>query len=56
MAHYFNHEGYFVIQMFGYRLTIIDRKRNPITNYGSFPAYHPKEYKIGKFHVCLSRV
>lgn len=53
---YFSECGYTVIQLLGYRLQIIDRKRNPTLSSSEFPVYQPKEFIVGKYGVTISKV
>lgn len=56
MSHYFSEGGYTVIQIFGFRLQIVNRKKNPLLSQTVFPCYAPKEYRVGRFAISLSRV
>lgn len=56
MAHFFSQCGFTVLQLFGYRLEIIDRKRNPILSQTVFPVYAKREFKIGKYAIKFSKV
>lgn len=56
MAHYFSECGFTVIQAFGFRLEIINRKRNPILQQSVFPCYAPREFRIWRYAVKFSKV
>lgn len=56
MAHFFSECGFHVLQLFGYRFQIIDRKRNPIMSSSEFPVFHQKEFRIGKFGISFRKV
>lgn len=56
MAHFFSEYGFTVLQLFGYRLEIIDRKRNPILPQTVFPVYAKKEFKIWKYAIKFNKV
>lgn len=56
MSHFFSQCGFTVLQIFGYRLEIIDRKRNPILPQTVFPVYAKKEFKIGEFAIKFNKV
>ena len=55
MAHFFSEGGFTVIHLFGYRLQIVDRKRNTIMSSSELPVYQPKEFRIGKYSISLTR-
>ena len=55
MAHFFSEGGFTVLHLFGYRLQIVDRKRNTITSSSELPVYQPKEFRIGKYSISLTR-
>ena len=55
MAHFFSEGGFTVLHLFGYRLQIIDRNRNPIMSGSELPVYQPKEFRIGKYSISLTR-
>ena len=56
MTHYFNSNGFTVLQFLGYRLQIVNRKRNPIISSVQFPAYQPHEYRVWKYGISFYRV
>lgn len=56
MSHFFSQCGFTVLQILGYRLEIIDRKRNPILSQTIFPVYAKKEFKIGKYAIKFNKV
>lgn len=56
MAHFFSEYGFTVLQLFGYRLEIINRKRNPILKQTVFPCYQEKEFRVGKYAIKFSKV
>lgn len=56
MAHFFSEYGFTVLQLFGYRLEIINRKRNPILKQTVFPCYQEKEFRVGKYSIKFSKV
>ena len=56
MAHFFSEYGFTVLQLFGYRLEIINRKRNQILKQPVFPCYQEKELRIGKYAIKFSKV
>lgn len=56
MAHFFSEGGFTVLQVFGYRLEIINRKRNPILKQPVFPCYQEKELRIGKYAIKFNKV
>ena len=56
MAHFFSEGGFHVLQLFGYRLSIINRKRNPILHSSEFPVYQQKEFRIGKYGISFNRI
>lgn len=56
MAHYFSECGFTVIQVFGFRLEIINRKRNPLLPQTAFPCYAPRELRIWHYAVKFSKV
>lgn len=53
---YFSECGFTVISLFGYRLEIIDRKRNPILKQTLFPCYQEPEFRIGKYAIKFSKI
>ena len=53
---YFSECGYTVLQLFGFRLQIVDRKRNKILNSSEFPVYQQKEFRVGKFGISFSKI
>lgn len=55
MAHFFSKGGFTVLHLFGYRLQIVDRKRNTIMSSSELPVYQPKEFRIGKYSISLTR-
>ncbi len=55
MAHFFSEGGFTVLHLFGYRLQIVDRKRNTIMSSSELPVYQPKEFRIGKYSISLTR-
>ena len=55
MAHFFSEGGFTVLHLFGYRLQIVDRKRNTIMSSSELPVYQPKEFMIGKYSISLTR-
>lgn len=56
MAHYFSECGFTVIQALGFRLEIINRKRNPLLPQADLPCYAPKEFRIWHCAVKFSKV
>lgn len=56
MAHFFSEGGFHVLQLFGYRLQIVDRKRSPIMSSSEFPVFHQKELRVWKYGVSFSKV
>ena len=46
MAHFFSEGGFTVLQVFGYRFQIVDRKRNPILKQPVFPAIKRKSFVL----------
>lgn len=56
MAHFFSEGGFTVLHLFGYRLQIVDRKRNPILSSAELPVYQPKEFMVWKFGISLNKV
>ena len=56
MAHFFSESGFTVIQFFGYRFEVIDRKRNPVLSTTVFPCYGPREFRIWKYAVKFGKV
>ena len=56
MAHFFSECGFTVLQLFGYRLEIINRKRNPILKRTIFPCYQENEFRVGKYAIKFSKV
>lgn len=56
MAHFFSEYGFTVLQLFGYRLQIVDRKRNPIMSSSELPVFQQKEFRVGKFGIKFSKV
>ena len=56
MAHFFSEGGFTVLQVFGYRFQIVDRKRNPILNSYDFPVFHQKEFRVWKYGISFSKV
>lgn len=55
MAHFFSEGGFTVLQLFSYRLQIIDRNRNPIMSSSELPIYQQKEFRIWKYGINISR-
>ena len=55
MSHWYIQNCFFVVQVFGYRFEVIDRKRNPVLSSRQFPVYQPKEFRIGKYSISLTR-
>lgn len=53
---YFSECGYTILQLFGYRLQIINRKRNQILNSSELPVYQQKEFRIGKYGISFSKI
>ena len=56
MAHFFSEYGFIVLQLFGYRLQIVDRKRNPILKQTVFPCFQEMEFRIGKYAIKFNKV
>ena len=56
MAHFFSEYGFTVLQLFGYRLQIVDRKRNPIMSSSELPVFQPKEFRVWKYGISFSKV
>ena len=56
MAHFFSEGGFTALHLFGYRLQIVDRKRNTIMSSSELPVYQPKEFRIGKYSISLTRI
>lgn len=56
MAHFFSEGGFHVLQLFGYRLQIIDRNRNPILSSSELPVFQLKEFRFLKYGVGFSKV
>ena len=56
MAHFFSEGGFTVLQLFGYRLQIVDRKRNLIMCSSELPVFQPKEFRVGKYGISFSKV
>jgi len=56
MAHFFSEGGFTVLHLFGYRLQIVDRKRNPILNSYDLPVFQPKEFRVWKYGISFSKV
>ena len=56
MAHFFSEGGFTVLHLFGYRLQIIDRKRNPILSSSELPVFQPKELRVWRYGVSFSKV
>lgn len=56
MAHFFSEGGFNVLQLFGYRLQIVDRKRNPILSSAEFPVFQPKEFRVWKYGISFSKI
>lgn len=56
MAHFFSEGGFTVLQLFGYRLQIIDRDRNPIMSSSELPLFQPKEFRVWKYGIGLMKV
>ncbi len=56
MAHYFSEGGFTVIQAFGYRFEIIDRKRNKILSSSVLPIFQQKGFRIGKYEIKLNKI
>jgi len=56
--HYFSECGFTVIQILGFRLEIINRKRNPILLLSQIvtPSTNIKEFYILKYKIKFSRV
>lgn len=53
---YFSECGFTVLQLFGYRLQIVDRKRNPILSSAELPVFQPKEFRVWKYGVSFIKV
>jgi len=56
MAHFFSKGGFTVLQVFGYRIQIVDRQRNPILSSSELPIYRPKEFRVWKYGISFSKV
>lgn len=56
MVHFFSEGGFTVLQLFGYRIQIVDRNRNPIMSSSEFPVFHQKEFRVWKYGVSFSKV
>lgn len=56
MAHYLSECGFTVIQAFGFRLEIINRKRNPLLPQTAFPCYAQKEFRIWYYVVKFNKI
>lgn len=56
MAHFFSEGGFTVLHLCGYRLQIVDRKRNPILSSSDLPVFHQKEFMIWKYGISFSKV
>lgn len=56
MAHFFSEYGFTVLQLFGYRLEIIDRKRNPVLSQTIFPCYQQREFRIFHYGIKFSKI
>ncbi|QEG08877.1 hypothetical protein [Aeromonas phage 4L372XY] len=56
MSHWYIQNGFFVVQIFGYRFEVIDRKRNPVLSTTVFPCYGSKEFRIWKYAVKFGKV
>jgi hypothetical protein len=54
--HYFSECGFTVIQILGFRLEIINRKRNPLLPQVAFPCYTPREFRIWHYAVKFNKV
>jgi hypothetical protein len=46
MSHWYIQNGFFVVQIFGYRFEVIDRKRNPVLSTTVFPCYGPRDFRV----------
>lgn len=56
MAYFFSEYGFTVLQLFGYRLQIVDRNHNPIMSSSEFPVYQQKEFRVWKYGISLRKV
>lgn len=56
MAHFFSEGGFTVVQLFGYRLQIVDRKRNPIMSSSELPVFQHKEFRVWKYGISFSKI
>lgn len=56
MAHFFSEYGFTVLQLFGYRLQIIDRNRNTIMSSSELPLFQPKEFRVWKYGISFSKI
>ncbi|QDB74077.1 hypothetical protein [Aeromonas phage 4L372D] len=56
MAHFFSECGYTVIQLFGYRFQIVDRKRNPILSSSELPVFNQKELRVWRYGMSINKV
>ena len=56
MAHFFSEGGFTVLHLFGYRIQIVDRNRNPILSSSELPVYQPKEFRFWKYGISFSKV
>ena len=56
MAHFFSEGGFTVLQVFGYRIQIVDRQRNPTLSSSELSIYQPKEFMVWRYGVSFSKV
>ena len=56
MAHFFSEGGFTVLHLFGYRLQIVDRKRNTTMSSSELPVYQPKEFRFWKYGISFNKV
>lgn len=56
MAHFFSEGGFTVLQLFGYRIQIVDRKRNPILSSSELPVFNQKELRVWRYGMSINKV
>ncbi len=55
MSHWYIQNGFFVVQIFGYRFEVNDRKRNPVLSTTVFPCYGPGSSVSGNMQLNLEK-
>lgn len=56
MAHFFSEGGFTVLQLFGYRIQIVDRQRNPILSSSELPVFNQKELRVWRYGMSINKV